>query len=72
MSKCWKPNILTFFEKMGSENDEAPSNKISKILDMYFISIKTMKWKLGIMYQISFENIEYLLKPRNQQTKKPC
>ena len=61
--------FLTFFEKAGPKHDEDPSNKISKVLDMYFISIKNMKWKFGNMYQISFENIKRVLKPRNQNQK---
>ena len=30
---------------------------------------KTMRWKIGITQQISFENMKDFSKPRNQQTK---
>ena len=46
-------------------NDENWLHTIYKILDMYFISIKNMKWTFGMMYQISFENIKKI------ETKKP-
>ena len=67
------PDVWYCSKRWAPENDEGPSNKISKILDMYFIAIKNMKWKSGNMYQISFENIKHFMKPSNQKpkTKKP-
>ena len=48
LKKCqiWKRRAPT--------NDEDPSKNFLKILDMYFISIKKMRWKFGDMYQILF------------------
>ena len=61
---------------MGPGNEEDPSNKFLKILDMISISIKNTKWTLGTMEPISFKNSKGFLipetqKPRNQEIKKP-
>ena len=44
--------------KMKIGNDKDCINKISKILDMHFISIKSMKWKFSkIDAPITFQEV---------------
>ena len=38
--KNWETSCLSILEKTGTNNDEDPRNKILKILDMRWISIK--------------------------------
>ena len=52
------PQFWHFSKRRAPTNDEDPHKQISKILDMYFISIKNMKWKFGNMYKISSDNIK--------------
>ena len=48
--EIWNFENLMFYQdwwRWGSKNDNIWLNKISKILDMNFVSIKKMEWKFG-------------------------
>ena len=53
--------MLSMMEKAGTENDEDPFSKISKIMDMRPISIKNMNGLLLRWYQHLLQNIKLLL-----------
>ena len=52
------PDFCQFRKRWVPENDEDPCNEILKILAVRSISIKNMKWKFGIMEQISPKSIK--------------
>ena len=45
----WTSTRLSILEKTGTENEEDPFNKISKITDMRPISIKIHEWMFANM-----------------------
>ena len=65
-----QPNLLAFsVNELHRNMMKIRVKKISQIFDMHFISIKSMKWQLGNMYQVSFENIKDFVKPRSPNQK---
>ena len=48
ISTIRKPHFYRFWLRRALGNDGDPSKQISEIMDMRSISIKNMKWNLGI------------------------
>ena len=69
-------NCTNFRTKRAPTNDEDPSNKFLKILDMGSISIKNMKWEFGNMDKNNSKELKDFRifetkKARDSETKKP-
>ena len=73
--KFWKSKTLDMlkhiWKRRALKNDEDPSDKISKVLDMRSISIETWNGILVKWYQYLLKAWSFFVEPRNREFKKP-